>query len=679
MAEKSYDFSGYATRYGLRCSDGVTIRHGAFNDHNGKRVPLVWQHQHNSPSNVIGHVDLESRDDGLYAYGAFNSSIDGKKAKLLVEHGDVDSLSIYANHLTKSGSDVMHGLIREVSLVLAGANPGAYIDFPVIAHGDELCELDDEATIFSGEGIQLYNEDLTHADDENTGGERTVQDVLNGMTDEQKKVVMFLLQQVENQSSGANVKHSDDEKDTGNSDKTVQDVLEEMTDEQKKVVMFLLEQAKNGGKVAAGQSTNSVQHADSDNESEILDSMNDEQLDYIQGLINFYENKEDTNVKHNVFEQQGEVLQHNALTADDVKTIFDNAKRGGSLKEAVEDYIQHTDPVPGVDYGISNIDYLFPDAKTVTQTPGFIKREMAWVSTVMQGTKHLPFSRIKSVFANITADEARAKGYIKGKKKLEEVFLLLKRQTTPQTIYKKQKLDKDDIIDITDFNVVTWLRAEMRMMLDEEIARAILIGDGRNALQEDKINPERIRPIYTDDDLYTIKAQYAINDTDTADQRAKKFIRKVIKARKDYKGSGNPVLFTTEDMLTDLLLLEDGVGRIIYDSVDKLATMLRVSKIVTVPVMENLSRSVTTGSGGSAVTTTYYLDGILVNLNDYAVGADKGGAVSMFDDFDIDYNQEKYLIETRCSGALTVPYSAITVEHSITATNVVEDAGQTTS
>ena len=348
-----------------------------------------------------------------------------------------------------------------------------------------------------------------------------------------------------------------------------------------------------------------------------------------------------------------------------MQTIFANAQRGGSLRDAVMDYIQHTDPVAGVDYGITNIDYLFPDAKNVTQTPGFIKREMAWVSTVMQGTKHLPFSRIKSTFANITADEARAKGYTKGKKKLEEVFLLLKRQTTPQTIYKKQKLDKDDIIDITDFNVVTWLRAEMRMMLDEEIARAILIGDGRNALAEDKINPERIRPIYTDDDLYTIKCQYNVLTTETSDQRAKKFIRNVIKSRKNYKGAGNPTLFTTEDMLTDLLLLEDGVGRIIYDSVDKLATMLRVSKIVTVPVLENLSRSVTTGTGGDAVTTTYYLDGIIVNLQDYGVGADKGGAVSMFDDFDIDYNQEKYLIETRCSGALITPYSAITVEHSV--------------
>lgn len=431
--------------------------------------------------------------------------------------------------------------------------------------------------------------------------------------------------------------------------------------------MFLLQQAKNGGKTAA------VAHSDDD----ILATMTDEQLDFVQSIIDNYE--EELNVKHNVFEQQGEVLQHDALTADDMKNIFSSAQRNGSLKEAVMDYIQHTDPVAGVDYGITNIDYLFPDAKNVTTTPAFIKRETAWVSTVMQGTKHLPFSRIKSTFANITADEARAKGYTKGKKKLEEVFLLLKRQTTPQTIYKKQRLDKDDIIDITDFNVVTWLRAEMRMMLDEEIARAILIGDGRNALSDDKINPERIRPIYTDDDLYTIKCQYAVADTETADQKAKKFIRNVIKSRKNYKGSGNPVLFTTEDMLTDLLLLEDGVGRIIYDSVDKLATMLRVSKIVTVPVMENLYRDVTTGSGASAVTTRYYLDGIVINLSDYSVGADKGGAVSMFDDFDIDYNQEKYLIETRCSGALTVPYSAITVEHSVTTTSSSSSSSSSSS
>ena len=651
MAEQSYDFGGYATKYGYQCSDGVTISSDAFKDHHGKRVPLVWQHQHNSPENVIGHADLEARRDGLYAHCSLNTSKLGQQAKLLVQHGDIDSLSIFANHLTKAGSNVMHGLIREVSLVIAGANPGAKIQYATIAHGDEMCQLDDEATIYSGEGIDLINEEIAHAD-----SERTVEDVLNGMTDEQKKVVAFLLDTLAKGGSGTNsVSHSA-------SEKTVQDVLNEMTEEQQKVVAFLLSQAANNKW--------SVKHGDFDVD-EVLASMTDDQLALVEMLI---DNKEENEVKHNVFDQyEGDTLKHDALTADDVKTIFDNAKRVGSLKEAVEDYIQHSDPVAGVDYGIADIDYLFPDAKTVTQTPGFIKREMAWVSTVMQGTKHLPFSRIKSVFANITADEARAKGYTKGKKKLEEVFLLLKRQTTPQTIYKKQKLDKDDIIDITDFNVVTWLRAEMRMMLDEEIARAILVGDGRNALAEDKINPERIRPIYTDDDLYTIKAQYAVNNTDTADQRAKKFIRKVIKARKDYKGSGNPVLFTTEDMLTDLLLLEDGVGRIIYDSVDKLATMLRVSKIVTVPIMENLSRSVTTGSGGSAVTTTYYLDGILVNLNDYAVGADKGGAVSMFDDFDIDYNQEKYLIETRCSGALTVPYSAITVEHSI-----VEVSGSTT-
>lgn len=647
MAEKSYDFSGYATRYGLRCSDGVTIRHGAFKDHDGKRVPIVWQHQHNSPSNVLGHADLEDREDGLYAYGVFNDSTEGKRAKLLVEHGDIDSLSIYANHLTKSGTDVMHGSIREVSLVIAGANPGALIDFPVVAHGDEYCELDDEATIYSGEGITLYNE-LEHAD-----SDKTVQDVLDSMTDEQRKIVAFLLENVSKGESGAAVSHADTDKD---GERTVQDVLSEMTDEQKKVVLFLLQQVKTGD----------VKHSDEGtSDDDILASMTDEQLDYVQGLIDFYENKEDTNVKHNVFETQGEVLQHDALTADDMKTIFSNAQRGGSLKEAVMDYIQHTDPVAGVDYGIANIDYLFPDAKNVTQTPGFIKREMAWVSTVMQGTKHLPFSRIKSTFANITADEARAKGYIKGKKKLEEVFLLLKRQTGPQTIYKKQKLDKDDIHDIVDFNIVTWLRAEMRMMLDEEIARAILVGDGRNALSDDKINPEKIRPIYTDDDLYTIKAQYDVLTTETSDQKAKKFIRNIIKSRKNYKGAGSPVLFTTEDTLTDLLLLEDGVGRIIYDSVDKLATMLRVSKIVTVPVMENLSRVVNVGTAANPVNKTFYLDGIIVNLQDYAVGADKGGAVSMFDDFDIDYNQEKYLIETRCSGALVTPYSAITVEHSL--------------
>lgn len=661
MAEQSYDFGGYATKYGYQCSDGVTIASGAFKDHHGKRVPLVWQHQHNSPENVIGHADLESRSDGLYANCSLNNSRLGKQAKLLVEHGDIDSLSIYANHLTKTGADVMHGLIREVSLVIAGANPGAKIQYATITHGDEMCQLDDEATIYSGEVIDVVDNNISHAD---SNSEKTVEDVLNEMTDEQRKVVMFLLDTLAKNEDASNkaVAHSADAR-------TVEDVLNEMTDEQKKVVAFLLAQVK--GNSGSDNNHSNVKH-DAFDFDEVLASMNDDQLALVEMLI---DNKEENEVKHNVFDQyEGDVLKHDAITGEDMAKIFENARRGGSLKEAVEDYIQHSDPVAGVDYGITNIDYLFPDAKNVTQTPGFIKREMSWVSTVMQGTKHLPFSRIKSTFANITADEARAKGYTKGKKKLEEVFLLLKRITTPQTIYKKQRLDKDDINDIVDFNVVTWLRAEMRMMLDEEIARAILVGDGRNALSDDKINPERIRPIYTDDDLYTIKAQYAINVTDTSDQRAKKFIRKVIKARKDYKGSGNPVLFTTEDMLTDLLLLEDGVGRIIYDSVDKLATMLRVSKIETVPVMENLNRSVTTGSGASAVTTTYYLDGILVNLNDYSVGADKGGAVSMFDDFDIDYNQEKYLIETRCSGALTVPYSAITVEHSVVETAASEDA-----
>ena len=578
---KVFDFSGWATKTGLKCSDGRTIMKDAFKHNDGQTVPLVWNHQHNDPNEVLGHALLENRENGVYAYCTFNDTESGKTAKLLVRHGDVNALSIYANQLKQNMSNVLHGNIREVSLVLAGANPGAFID-SVIMHGEES---DEEAIIYTGEDITLF-----HSEDDNDESD-------------------------ESKNNKESLKHSDGEKEEkpmAENEKTVQDVFDSMTEEQKNVVYAMIGMAleENG--------------EDMDDEEE---GGNDE-------------------MKHNVFDQD-DVQNEDVLSHDAMETIINDAKRYGSLKES---FLAHADT-----YGINNIDYLFPDAQNVTNTPQFIQREMGWVQKVMNATHHTPFSRIKSIFADITEDDARAKGYIKGKLKKEEVFSLLKRTTTPTTIYKKQKLDRDDVIDITDFDVVAWLKSEMRMMLDEEIARAVLVGDGRLASSDDKINEQNIRPVWTDADLYTIKAEINAATTDTADEKAKAFIRSAIKSRKEYKGSGVPTLFTTEDVVTDCLLLEDNTGRIIYDSVEKLATTLRVKEIVTVPVMEGLSRTNTNGD-------KFDLVGIIVNLADYNIGADKGGAINMFDDFDIDYNQQKYLIETRCSGALTKPYSAIALE-----------------
>ena len=570
---ESYDFSGWATRNDLLCGDGRTIRRNAFIDCDGKTVPLVWNHQHNEVNNVLGHALLENRDDGVYAYCTFNETESGQAAKKLVQHGDVKSLSIYANKLKQIGSDVVHGTIRELSLVLAGANPGAFID-TVLSHGE-----DGEESIIAGwdENIMLYHS----ADKEEEKKEEEI------VTDKEKKT----------------------EKD--DNEKTVKDVVDSMTEEQRNVLYALVGEA-----VAA----------------------KDEE-----------ENGGDDEMKHNLFDND-EIEQGDVLTHADMEMIISDAKRYGSLKES---FLAHAE-----DYGITNIDYLFPDAKNLDTPPQFIKRDDSWVSKVMNGTHHTPFSRIKSMFADITEDEARAKGYIKGKLKKEEVFSLLKRTTTPTTIYKKQKLDRDDVIDITDFDVVAWLKSEMRMMLDEEIARAILVGDGRLSSSDDKINESNIRPIWTDEDLYTIKATVTTSSSASDEDNAKAAIKAIIKSRKNYKGSGNPTLFTTEDFVTDCLLIEDTTGRRIYNSVTDLATTLRVKEIVTVEVMEGLTRTVE--------SNTHNLIGIIVNLADYNVGADKGGAVSMFDDFDIDYNQQKYLIETRCSGALIKPYSAIAIE-SVTA------------
>ena len=580
----NFDFSGWATKANLKCSDGRTILKDAFKHNDGQTVPLVWNHQHSDPNEVLGHALLENREDGVYAYCKFNDTESGRTAKLLVEHGDVSALSIYANQLKQQGNFVTHGAIREVSLVLAGANPGAFID-SIMKHGEES---DEEAIIYTGENLVLEHSGC--------GGSST-----------EKKKKKELEHTKYPDDAKEDTKMADEPK-KNDGEKTVAEVFDTLTEEQKTVVYAMIGQA--------------LEDNDNDNNEE-----------------------DDEEMKHNVFDS--DTNQENVLSHDAMQTIIGDAKRYGSMKES---FLAHAG-----DYGIANIEYLFPEAKSLNTPPDFISREMDWVKKVMSSTHHTPFSRIKSMFADITEDDARAKGYIKGKLKKEEVFSLLKRTTTPTTIYKKQKLDRDDVVDITDFDVIAWLKSEMRMMLDEEIARAILVGDGRLSSSDDKINEQNIRPVWTDADLYTIKYEVGAALTDNADKKAKAFIRACIKSRKDYKGSGNPTLFTTEDFITDCLLLEDANGRVIYDTMDKLTTALRVSSIVTVPVMEGLKRTDTSGN-------TYDLMGLIVNLNDYNIGADKCGAVNMFDDFDIDYNQQKYLIETRCSGALIKPYSAIALE-----------------
>lgn len=566
-----YDFSGYATRANLKCSDGRIIMKDAFKADDGKRVPLVWNHRHGDPSEVLGHAVLENREDGVYAYCTFNDTENGKIGKALVEHGDVNALSICANKLKQVGSQVMHGIIREVSLVLAGANPGAYIE-DVMSHGDGDGE---EAIIYTGENISLYHaeeeppetsEDTSEKDDST----RTVEDVINSMNEEQQRVFYAMVGSAALAGAEENTGEEDNET-TGGSEEMKQNVF------------------------------------DTENRAEI-----------------------------------GGVLMHSDGTAvefEEIGQIFRDAKRYGSLKESV------------LNHGIDQVDYLFPDDKNLTNVPTFIQRDQAWVREVMNGVHHTPFSRVKSMFADITEDDARAKGYIKGKMKKEEFFSLLKRSTGPTTVYKKQKMDRDDIIDITDFDIVAWLKTEMRMMLDEELARAFLIGDGRLASSDVKIDENCIRPIAKDEDLFTVHVDVTVASSATDDDKAKEFIRTVIKTRKLYKGSGNPILFTTEDMLTDMLLLTDEMGRDLYADEAALARKLRARKIVTVPVMEGVN-----GKNGNPLV------GVMLNLNDYNVGADRGGSVNMFDDFDIDYNAQKYLIETRCSGALTVPYSAMAFE-----------------
>lgn len=589
------DFSGWASKNGLRCADGLTIRSGAFSADDGKRVPLVWNHRHNSVSDVLGHAILENRDEGVYAYCYLNNTAGGRDAKESIQHGDVTSLSIWANNLEKAGKDVLHGVIREVSLVLAGANPGAFIE-SVMSHGMVIDEDEDEGVFYTGE--DLY---LEHAEDDDPED------------------------------------NNEEEEDDDVAAKTVGDVYDGMTEEQKQAVAIMI-----------GEALEARDAEDDDDE----------------------EDEEEDEMGHSIFENEGRQGE-NYLSHSDMEEIFKNAKRCGSLREAVHDftggegYIAHAVPTDGMTvatgkqtYGFNDVDMFLPEYRSMNGArPEWIRREMTWVDKVLAGVHQTPFSRIKSTYANITEDEARAKGYIKGKQKKEEVFSTLKRTTDPQTIYKKQKLDRDDILDITDFDIVAWVKEEMRMMLNEEKARAILIGDGRAADSEDKIQEIHIRPIATDVPLFNTIIKVSVAADATQEAIAKATINAIIRARKQYKGSGTPTWWTTEDVTTEMLLIEDGIGHKLYKTEQELATTLRAKEIVPVEPMEGHKISIKEGE----TTKQYPLIGIMVNLIDYNVGKDPKADSDMFEDFDIDYNQYKYLLETRMSGALIKPFSALTV------------------
>ena len=591
MSKKKFDFSGYATRVDLKCSDGAIIREDAFKHQNGETVPLVWQHLHNGPENILGHAMLEHRKDGVYAYASFNDSEQGRNAKELVRHGDVKALSIYANKLVRRGVDVLHGAIREVSLVLSGANPGAYIDNVVIAHGDSYETSEDEAIIYTGLSFEIQAETIEHADDS---------------------------------------------KEPDMAEKTVGDIFETLTEEQKNVVYYMIGEA--------------LSEAGADDEAE--HSAFYENDDY----ISHNDGEETITMTRNVFESlaHGTPMDEGlTLSHSDIKSIFADGERKNSLKEAV---IAHA-----TTYGIENIDMLFPDAKTVGSRPEFIKRRTEWVASVLNDTHHSPFSRIKTILADITEDDARAKGYIKASMKKEEWFTLAKRVTTPQTVYKKQKLDRNDILDITDFDVVIWVKEEMRLMLDEEIAAAALVGDGRSAGDPDKIKSpspnadgEGIRAIALDASYYAYKVEWAAADADDIP-----FVDRVMTSLVDYTGSGSPKLYTSPQILAGLLVERDTLGRRMYSSRAELATAMGVSAIVDIPASILARANFQTTEG--AVTTTHSLKGIVANLRDYTFGSDAGGKTTLFDDFDIDFNQQKYLLEARLSGTLTKPFSAATL------------------
>lgn len=591
---KKYDFSGWVTKNNLKCTDGRIIMKDAFKHNDGMRVPLVWHHIHDDPTNVLGYIDLENVAEGVRGYGTFNDTPHGATARELVQHGDIVGLSIYANHLTQNGDEVLHGDIKEVSLVLSGANPGAKIDYVSFAHSDgTVTESDEDAIIFTGLPID-YDDDLEHADEE-------------------------------------------DDEEENDDDETVEDVFNTLTDKQKNVVYAII------GEIMSANG----------------EEDNDEDLE--QGDM------EDTDMKKNVFD--GTAGGGTTISHDDFVNLMNDAKACGSFRQAFkaldEDkrnaFLAHDDQTytggdgktyPVRSYGISNIGVLFPEAHDLQVPPVWIKRDTAWVSGVLSGAKHSPFARVRTATADITEDEARARGYVTGNQKVSEVFSVLKRETTPTTIYKLQKFNRDELIDVRDFDVVSWVRGEMRMMLDEEIARATLVGDGRSASSPDHIPEGNIRPIWTDDDLYTIK--HTIN----AGTPIEDIMDEVLLALDDYEGTGTPTLYTTRQNLTAMKLLKDEFGHRLYRNVEDIAAAMGVARVVEVPVMKNLSRTV--GTGQSAYTANLF--GLVVNMADYTYGTDKGGEVNSFDDFDIDYNQYKYLIETRLSGALTIPHCAIAIE-----------------
>lgn len=573
-----YDFSGYATKANTKCYDGLTIAPNAFADDNGRKVPVVWNHNHSGPEYVLGHALLQNRRDGVYAYVKMNDTPSGQTALEAVRSGDIDAMSIFANGLKKAGQTVMHGVIRELSLVLAGCNPGALID-EIVAHGADSDGEGGEAFIYTDGGLSLKH------------GLDPDDNPLNEEDDEMAK----------------------------EGGKTLEEVVDTMNDEQKEALYALVGMAKND------------LDEDDDPEEDDYDEEDDED-DYDD-----YDEEDD--MKHNVFDNDPEqgVLRH---SMDEINAAIADGKSCGSMKDA---FIAH---------GIEDVEWLFPEDHLLDTPPRIIDNDQSWVSKVMSGVHHIPFSRVKSMAADLTEEDARAKGYIKGNFKKEQVFGLLKRSTTPTTVYKKQKMDRDDVADITGFDVIAWLKQEMRVKLNEELARAYLIGDGRLSSSDDKINEGNIRPIYNDDDLFTIKVQVETAAGDDTATKLDKMMTAVLKARKNYKGAGNPTFYTTDDTLTDLLLLKDKIGHRLYKNEAEVAQALRVKEIVTVPQMEGMTGKL----GGEFV-------GIIVNLADYTVGADKGGAVNMFDDFDIDYNQQKYLIETRCSGAMTTPFGAMAIEY----------------
>lgn len=614
---KDYDFGGWATKNNIKCSDGRTILKDAFKQNDGQKVPLVWNHQHNDPSEVLGHALLENREEGVYAYCKFNNTESGQTAKSLVTNGDVDKLSIYANKLKTHMNNVMHGCIREVSLVLAGANPGAFID-TVISHGED-AEAEEEGIIYTDEHIET----IEHSDDESDKKGET------DMEDENKKV--------------------DEEKKDENNEKTIQEVFETLNEEQKNAVYAIVGQA--------------LEHSN-DSEDESEDDSKDESEDDSENKDNDSEDNSENNndegeedMKHNVFDNDknnDEVLQHSEILASAIQ----DAKKYGSLKESV---IEHA-----AINNITDIGKLFPDATALNKEPIMIEKDQTWVGKIINTIKHTPFSRVKVTMGKMTEPQARAKGYIKGNKKTNIQMAALNRIVTPTTVYIKNEIDRDDVIDITDFDVVAWQKREMRKELDKELALAALLGDGRDISDNDKINEQNIIPIIKDVDTFAIKYtitegvdyKQANNSASNNDSFTKGIIRAAIRSRKEYKGSGSPTFFTTEDYLTDMLLIEDQNGRRIYESLDQLALALRVKEIVTIPEMEQEA----------------YKDivGVIVNMADYTMGADKGGSVNMFDDFDIDYNQMKYLMETRCSGALTVPYSAIVLKKTVASSSDVQ-------